>query len=54
VTRRPLTNFEQEDAFAGWRKVMFWQRGELRKIKRRESKRDRRRARAEIEEQERQ
>lgn len=48
MTRRPLVSWEQEDAFTGWRKVMFWQRGELRKIKRRESKLERRRARDEI------
>lgn len=51
MTRRPLTSWEQQDAFSGWRRVMFWQRGELRKIKRRESRLQRRRARAEIQEQ---
>ena len=42
---------EEQDAFTAWRGVMFWQRGELRRIKRRAAKRDRREARHEIEEQ---
>jgi hypothetical protein len=45
---RGIKDWEQQDAFTGWRKVMFWQRGELRRIKRRAAKRDRRDARAEI------
>jgi hypothetical protein len=49
--RRPIVSWEQQDAFTGWRRVMFWQRGELRRIKRRASKQERRRSRDEIERQ---
>jgi len=52
VTRRPLTSYEQNDAFTGWRKYLHWHRGELRKAKRRESKLDRRRGRDEIRQEE--
>jgi hypothetical protein len=46
--KRPCESTDDYDAFTGWRRVHFWQRGELRKIKRRASKRDRRRVRTEI------
>lgn len=51
VTRRPIVSWDQEDAFTGWRRVLHWQKGELRKIKRREAKLERRRGREEIKEQ---
>jgi hypothetical protein len=47
MARRVVTADEQ-DAFTPWRKVMFWQRGELRKIKRRAAKRERREGKADI------
>jgi hypothetical protein len=47
--KRPPADGDEQDAFTGWRHVMFWQRGELRKIKRRASKRERRAAKAAIE-----
>ena len=47
--KRACANGDEQDAFAGWRHVMFWQRGELRKIKRRASKRERRTAKTAIE-----
>lgn len=46
--RRRKVSWEEQDAFTGWRKVMHWQSGELRKIKRRSSKRERREAAAQI------
>jgi len=45
---RQVVTTEEQDAHTGWRHVMFWQRGELRKVKRRSSKRERRQGRAEI------
>ncbi len=42
---------EEYDAFTRWRRVLYWQRGELRKIKRRWSKRERRTERNDIQEQ---
>lgn len=47
--RRACADGDEQDAFTGWRYVLRWQRGELRKIKRRASKRERRAARAGIE-----
>ncbi len=48
MARQVGASFEEQDAFTGWRKVMLWQCGEIRKIKRRANKRERRRGRAEI------
>ena len=42
--KRPPANADEQDAFTKWRHVMFWQRGELRRIKRRSAKRERRKA----------
>ena len=39
---------EEEDAFTWWRRYLFWQRGDLKRIKRRLRKRERRCAQAEI------
>lgn len=39
---------DEIDAFSRWRRIHGWGRGELRAIKRRASKRERRRARTEI------
>lgn len=46
--KRRCVGGDEYDAFTGWRQVLFWQRGELRKIKRRASKRERRTAKAVI------
>jgi hypothetical protein len=43
-------DYEEQDAFTPWRKYLHWQRGELRKIKRRAAKRMRREGRQEAEE----
>lgn len=51
VRRRvPLKRADEYDAFSSWRRVYHWQRGELRKIKRRLSKRERRTKRKDIQE----
>lgn len=42
---RPVRGWDEQDAFTGWRRYLFWQRGELRRIKARANRRDRRRAR---------
>jgi hypothetical protein len=39
--RRIITGAEQ-DAYTGWRRVLFWQSGELKRTKRRTHKRERR------------
>ena len=39
--RREGTTADEWDAFTGWRKYVFWHRGELRKIKRARHKRER-------------
>lgn len=38
----PLKNWDENDAFTSWRRRLFWQAGELTKIKRRHHKRVRR------------
>jgi hypothetical protein len=49
--KRPRINGEEEDAFSRRsRRLLFWQPGELHMIKRRSAKRERRNARAEIQE----
>jgi hypothetical protein len=48
--RVPLKSADEYDAFTPWRKFYRWQRGELRKLKRRISKRERRTKRREIKE----
>lgn len=45
---RAVRSYEEQSAYTGWRKVMFWQRGELSKIKRRTHKRERREGIADI------
>lgn len=47
MARRTITT-EEQDAYTGWRQVMFWQRGELAKIKRRTHKRERREGKAAV------
>lgn len=49
--RRAIDADEQDAASKYWRQRVFWQRGELRKIKRRISKRERREGKDEIKEQ---
>lgn len=48
---RPVVGWDEQDAFTGWRRVLSWQRGELRKIKRRYHHKERRWGKREIEEQ---
>jgi hypothetical protein len=45
---RPIKGWDEQDAYTGWRKVMFWQKGELKKIKRRTHKRERREGKNDI------
>ena len=47
--KRARANGDEQDAFSPWRYVLYWQRGELRRIKRRASKRERRTAKTAIE-----
>jgi hypothetical protein len=49
--KRVIQGFEEEDAFTGWRRMLFWQRGELARVKRRYHKKERRRGRREVAEQ---
>ena len=42
MARRVIVGWDEQDAYTGWRRYLFWQRGELRRIKRRTAKRDRR------------
>ncbi|GJF06692.1 hypothetical protein [Pseudonocardia sp. D17] len=42
---RQVRGWDEQDAFTGWRRVLFWQRGELRRTKARANRRDRRRSR---------
>jgi hypothetical protein len=51
LTRSVGRSFEEQDAFAGWRRVLIWQRGELKRAKRRANKRERREARQQVSEQ---
>jgi len=43
----PLRDGDAEDALTRARRIYFWQRGEIRRIKRRQAKRERRHGRAE-------
>jgi hypothetical protein len=47
--KRARVGGDEQDAFTGWRRFYSWRPGELRKIKRRASKRERRTAKAVIE-----
>lgn len=51
MKRRAIRSWEEQDAYTGWRRVMFWQKGELKKIKRRTHKKERREGKAEIKDQ---
>lgn len=42
--KRPMKAWEEYDAFTKWRKYLYWQPGELKRIKRRAAKRERREA----------
>lgn len=46
--KRACHNADEYDAFTKWRRYYRWKPGQLRLLKRRASKRDRRQARAEI------
>ena len=46
--KRPPVNGAEQDAFSRWRHVLSWRSGELRRIKRRASKRERRTAKTAI------
>jgi hypothetical protein len=48
--RRSIAADEKDATSRYWRSRLYWQRGELRKIKRRMNKRERREGRREIEE----
>jgi len=48
LSRRVRGNGDEQDAFSRWRHAYHWHRGQLRKIKRRAGKRDRRDAQDEI------
>jgi hypothetical protein len=50
--KRACADGYEQDAFTGWRHVYHWRPGELRKIKRRANKRERRTARVVIEHEE--
>ncbi len=47
MTRR-IKSWDENDLFTGWRRYLFWQRGERKKIKRRYAKWERRQAAIEI------
>lgn len=49
MSRRRVVTTDEQDLYTGWRHVLFWQRGERKKIKKRTHRRERREARAEIE-----
>lgn len=49
MTRRIVTT-EEQDLYTRWRDVLFWQRGERKKIKRRTHKRERREGKAAVDE----
>lgn len=46
--KRICHDADETDAFSKWRRIHGWGRGELRRIKRAASKRDRRQAQADI------
>lgn len=46
--RRTGANWEEHDAYTNWRRMLFWQRGETKGVKRRTHRRERREAKAEI------
>ena len=46
--RRRTVGGDEFDAFTRWRRVLSWQRGELRKLKRKSAKRERQDVRREI------
>lgn len=48
LTRPVANDGVEQDAFTGWRRVTRWRPGDLRRIKRRANKRDRRDARLRI------
>ena len=45
---RRIRGWDEQDAYTGWRQVMPWQSGELKKVKRRTHKKERREARDHI------
>ena len=47
--KRSCADGDEQDAFSAWRHVYRWRAGELRRIKRRSAKRERRTAKAVIE-----
>jgi hypothetical protein len=51
ATKRILQGFPEQDVFTGWRHVLHWQAGVLRKAKRRYHKKERRSGRREIRDQ---
>ena len=51
MTPRKMATWEERDVHTGWRKVLFWQRGELRAAKQRTNRRERREGQAEARQQ---
>ncbi len=47
MRRRRIVTGEEQDLYTSWRRVLFWQRGERKKIKRRTHKRERHEGRQE-------
>jgi len=45
---RPIKGWDEQDAYTGWRRVMIWRPGEIKKIKQRTHRRERREAKQEI------
>lgn len=46
---RRCVDYEEQGAHTGWRQVLFWQSGELAKVKRRTNRRERRERRLDAE-----
>lgn len=45
---RRIEGWDEQDAYTGWRRMLFWQTGELKKTKRRTHKKERREAKSHI------
>lgn len=45
---RRVVGYDEQSAYTGWRRVLYWQRGELAKVKRRTWKRERRESKSEV------
>ena len=47
MAKRKRQGGDEQDAFSPWRSLLHWQRGELRQLKRKANKRERKRAKDE-------